>query len=167
MNKYKGFTLIELLVVIAIIGLLASIVLVALNSARRKARDARRINDLKQLQLAVESYYDDNGQYPPGCQGTSWSGHCPSYENHDTNYITGISQYMAQLPIDPRWDTGSYGYLYRSNGTDYSIIAHLSMETICGGDLSNSCNPPHIQQMDRTCCTQLAIAVYSPGGKGW
>ncbi len=62
-NK-KGFTLIELLVVIAIIGILASIVLASLNSARRKSRDARRIADIKQIQLALEFYFDATRAYP-------------------------------------------------------------------------------------------------------
>lgn len=62
-NK-KGFTLIELLVVIAIIGILASVVLASLNSARRKSRDARRIADIKQLQLALELYFDATRAYP-------------------------------------------------------------------------------------------------------
>jgi len=64
MKSYKrGFTLIELLVVIAIIGILSSIVLASLNSARQKGRDARRISDVKQMQLALELYYDASGQY--------------------------------------------------------------------------------------------------------
>ncbi|MBU3925563.1 prepilin-type N-terminal cleavage/methylation domain-containing protein [Patescibacteria group bacterium] len=63
-NK-KGFTLIELLVVIAIIGILASVVLASLNSARKKSRDARRIADVKQIQLALELYFDANSaEYP-------------------------------------------------------------------------------------------------------
>jgi prepilin-type N-terminal cleavage/methylation domain-containing protein len=57
-NKKRGFTLIELLVVIAIIGILATIVLVSLNSARAKARDARRQTDIKQYMIAMEMYYD-------------------------------------------------------------------------------------------------------------
>ena len=65
MNKRRGFTLIELLVVIAIIGILSSIVLASLNSARQSSRDARRISDIKQFQLALELYFDDNSaSYP-------------------------------------------------------------------------------------------------------
>jgi len=60
----RGFTLIELLVVIAIIGILSTIVLASLNTARLKSRDARRIADVKQLQLALALFYDSNGFYP-------------------------------------------------------------------------------------------------------
>src|SRR3989338_305713 len=63
-SKRTGFTLLELLVVIAIIGLLASIIIVSVNLARMKARDAKRIADFKQIQNALALYYDDNGKYP-------------------------------------------------------------------------------------------------------
>ncbi len=63
-NKNKGFTLIELLVVIAIIGLLASVVLLALNSARAKARDAKRIADVRQVMSAFELFFNDYNSYP-------------------------------------------------------------------------------------------------------
>jgi len=63
-NTKKGFTLIELLVVIAIIGILSSVVLASLNTARKKSRDARRVADVKQIQIALEVYFVDNGTYP-------------------------------------------------------------------------------------------------------
>jgi prepilin-type N-terminal cleavage/methylation domain-containing protein len=62
-NRNRGFTLIELLVVIAIIGILASIVLVSLNSARSKGKDARIIADVQQARIALETGY--NGTYYP------------------------------------------------------------------------------------------------------
>ncbi len=59
MKNKKGFTLVELLVVIAIIGLLATIAFISLNSARGKARDAKRVSDFRQIQTALELYYND------------------------------------------------------------------------------------------------------------
>jgi len=65
-NNKQGFTLIELLVVIAIIGLLSTLSILALNTARARARDAKRIADVKQIQTALEMYYNDNNAYPAG-----------------------------------------------------------------------------------------------------
>ena len=63
-GKQKGFTLLELLVVIGIIGLLASILVINLTSARRRARDTKRVADVRNLQTANEDYYGKNGKYP-------------------------------------------------------------------------------------------------------
>lgn len=59
----KGFTLIELLVVVAIIAILSTAVLVSLNSARAKARDARVKSEMQQLKSAMELYYNNNNGY--------------------------------------------------------------------------------------------------------
>lgn len=63
-QRTAGFTLIELLVVIAIIGLLASVVLISLNSARAKSRDAKRLADAKLMASSMELYFNDSGTYP-------------------------------------------------------------------------------------------------------
>lgn len=64
-NK-KGFTLIELLVVIAIIGILSSVVVASLNSARKKARDAKRVSEIINVRTALMTYFDSNKAYPAG-----------------------------------------------------------------------------------------------------
>ncbi len=65
MNKYKkGFTILELLVVIAIIGVLSSIVLVSVQNSRAKARDAKRVEEMKSIQAALEIYRSNVGTYP-------------------------------------------------------------------------------------------------------
>jgi prepilin-type N-terminal cleavage/methylation domain-containing protein len=63
-DREKGFTLIELLVVIAIIGLLSSIILAALSTARQKGQDASTLEEVHQIQNALAEYYNDNGFYP-------------------------------------------------------------------------------------------------------
>jgi len=110
----RGFTLIELLVVIAIIGILATIVLVSLNSARQKARDTRRIGDLRQVALALEMYYDDNSAYPSvtGCTAATWDTMATAVEG---------GGYMTQVPDDP----GTNDYMYGGDGTDYVLLSTL------------------------------------------
>lgn len=75
----KGFTLLELLVVIGIIGLLASILVVNLTSARRRARDTKRIADIRNLQTAAEDYYGKNGKYPATIADLVTGGQIPTW----------------------------------------------------------------------------------------
>ena len=106
----KGFTLIELLVVIAIIGILSTIVLVSLNTARSKARDVRRISDLRQVALALEMYYDDgNNAYPV----LASCGAIPS--------SLASGGYIGAIPVDP----GTTSYYYGAAAQDYVLMATL------------------------------------------
>lgn len=109
MKKIKGFTLIELLVVIAIIGILSSVVLASLNSARTKSRDARRISDVKQLQLALELYFDDNSGYPVAANYAA------------LDLVAG--GYIASMPADP---TSGATYEYEAAGaTSYCLGTNI------------------------------------------
>jgi len=65
-SRSASFTLIELLVVIAIIGLLAAMLLPALNNAREKAKVASMMNNMRQIMLAINMYHDDLNRWPPG-----------------------------------------------------------------------------------------------------
>jgi len=64
-KKYNpAFTLVELLVVIAIISIIAVLGMVSLSNARMKSRDAKRVTDVKQVQVALEMFYNTNNRYP-------------------------------------------------------------------------------------------------------
>lgn len=112
-EKSRGFTLIELLVVIAIIGLLSSMVLASLNTARSKARDARRLADINQIQKALEFHYDDHGSYPI----MGWGNSTPA--GSWTTFQTQLAAYMSTLPKDPQ-NTGGYTY---GGGYTYSYYS--------------------------------------------
>jgi len=107
----KGFTLIELLVVIAIICLLASIVLVSLNGARAKARDARRISDLRAVMLALNMYYDDHGTFcvqDAGSGGNGWLNYQYSSSWSVARQLVNLG-YISAEAIDPT--QGDRGYM--------------------------------------------------------
>lgn len=100
-----GFTLIELLVVISIIGLLVAIIVPNLSGAKQAGRDAKRVSDIKNIQLALSLYYNDNFHYPCSLTSTGMAGSCaPDF------YPT----YMATVPKDPKTNT-DYVYVAQQN----------------------------------------------------
>lgn len=115
-----GFTLIELLVVIAIIGVLASIVLASLNSARRKSRDARRITDIKQIQLALELYFDANASQYPAASAT-----CNAATNAYGLELLSTGGYIPQISRDPLSTTAAPICYFYATPTGTRTTYHL------------------------------------------
>lgn len=136
----KGFTLIELLVVIAIIGLLASVVLLALNSARAKSRDAKRLADVRQLASALELYFNDVSAYPSiGYQTAAvfGSGNTSAY-NPSGQIVQLTPTYIGLIPTAPTPPDNTSGsactastnsYRYESNGSTYTLSFCLGAAT--------------------------------------
>ncbi len=134
-NKQKGtqrgFTLIELLVVIAIIGMLSSVVLSSLNSARIKSRDATRMAQLGQIRVALELYFLDYGYYPPSNCGWDCNGYRYSYDAASwAIFRTALAPYMSQVPVDPvntacpPWGDNCYSYTYGNVGRDTNVAQY-------------------------------------------
>ena len=117
-----GFTLIELLVVIAIIGILATITMVSINDLRARARDDRRVADMKAIRDALAMYQVQKVAYP-------------SFPAETT--ITGSDAFSAELtserliqnvPFDPT-NVSPYFYTYQSSSDDSSYILKFCQET--------------------------------------
>lgn len=123
---HKGFTLIELLVVIAIIGILASVVLASLNSARDKGADAAIKSNLNNARGQAALYYDDNGDYAGVCAdgtGTIFDmipdgGTCRDDASHWIAYASLISASTSAYCVD-------------SEGNAVTTEADLGTATTC------------------------------------
>ena len=143
-NKKQAFTLIELLVVIAIIGILATLAVVSLQNARSRARDSKRIADVRQMQTALELYFNDWNAYPTS-------------SSIATTIASGTSIYMATVPTAPTPVDGTcvaasntYTYTQRTSGSSYTVSFCLGAQTgglsagvqcaTPGGIVSGACN---------------------------
>lgn len=92
-----------------------------------KARDAKRMADMKSLQTALELYLSDNNAYP---SSAGWRGEIGygGYGTGASGYVPGlVPTYMSTLPAEPTKKPD--GYLYYSDGTNYKLLSHVSPET--------------------------------------
>ncbi|MEI7620736.1 MAG: FISUMP domain-containing protein [Candidatus Falkowbacteria bacterium] len=131
-KSLKAFTLIELLVVIAIIGILATISVLALSNARAKSRDAKRAGDMKQVQTALELFFNDNNRYP-------------TIEEWNTGKIystttDATSTYMQIIPTAPTPADGNCG---DKNTVSYTPTEDLGSYSIsfCLGNTTGTLTP--------------------------
>lgn len=150
-SKVKGFTLIELLVVIAIIGILSSVVLVSLNTARAKARDVKRLSDMHQMQIALEFYYNSFGRYPnsdyAGCGGWDSSG--------NGTFITPLvlNNFLPTHLLDSTINDncGNYAY-YRYSAGSYGCVGYAYY--VLGVRNMETSNNPHPSSPGWSCPTR-------------
>lgn len=151
-KKQKGFSLVELLFVVVIILVLGGISIIALNGQRAKARDAKRINDVRQIKTALEFYYSDEGEYPVlanpitlGPQGAVKL--CSKFEG---SFVVADTEcelettYMSQIPNDP---LNNQQFIYTGTTEGYDIKFFTEKETIYGpaGEYH-----AHSESIDRT-----------------
>lgn len=125
MKRQQGFTLIEMLVVVAVVGLLSSVVVVGLSGAREKARDARRVADVRQIQNELETLYTDTTGYPAAGTGTG----------------------QITIPSDPQGNI----YLYEKVG-NYSYKLGIALEGDGNDNFSSDC-PSGITAAPAFCVT--------------
>ncbi len=105
----RGFTLIELLVVIAVISMLSSVILASLNSARVRARDAKTRVELRQINSAINLYYDKYGYYPANTYPNN-------YCSNQANFLQSVvaEGLLPASPVAP--NNAQYPYCYYRYG---------------------------------------------------
>lgn len=148
-RNQHAFTLIELLVVIAIIGILSSVILASVNTARKRARDARRQEDVKSMQAALELYYDGPGNEAYVVQTTT-----TTVAANTTAALADLvsNGFIAIIPVDPLGTATPYYYVSNSTGSAYCLAAEMegsgtndgcisslntAMDTVTGGSTTN------------------------------
>lgn len=147
-SKERGFTLIEMLVVIGIIAVLLGTLTTYYTSAQKKARDAQRRSDIKQISTALESYRQDtsNSQYPAAL---------PACDSALTNTGATVT-YMKKTPCDPKdaTPTTKYGYSPDNTNITFALCACLENPTVSDGACT-SCS-------GYTCASSKCAVVTGP-----
>jgi len=141
-DSKKSFTVLELLVVIAIIGLLTGIIIIGLQDALAKGRNAKRMAEVDTISKALELYYSDKNKYP--MQDNDDSNDDWVCIEESSSFASEIKPYLPTIPRDPLYPQKScyeqqgryfpsqcpmrlYCYSYKSfnNGEKYAIRAKL------------------------------------------
>ena len=185
-SRSKGFTLIELLVVISIIGILASVVYASFGGAREQARNKSMMSELKEMQLALEIYKAQNGQYPAA---PSVGNPCDSSSGgNDIAVSSGcgslgyvfqlVPTFIASLPSHNDSNNPSCEIQYEVEGTNFSSYKLTAIQCFEGatqasegiGQNNDFARCPSTCASSGVCVPANAafyesMAVYSAGGE--
>jgi general secretion pathway protein G len=142
-NNERGFTLIELLVVISIIGLLSSVVLTSLNSARARARDSVRAQNLTQIRNALIPYAANNNGTYPATDSTFTTGDWSAATK------SALAPYLPNIPRDPILNQGSPGW------QGYGFMTCDSVSP------NNSCSWLNSPQTGQLCPGEMIVWAYN------
>lgn len=183
----RGFTLVEIMVVIAVIGILSTVAFYGFNGAREQARDKTRAASLQQLQVAIETYRADKGEYPDaGCPpSNTWVGPGPmaGIGSSCDEYIDGlVPNYIAALPTDPKDELlVAKGFMYRVEdnagiNTAYKLMVFDTVESQGPADYPDRLARCPYDCSDGGACdgafadsavNKRTYAVYSDGAQCW
>ena len=151
----KGFTLIELIVVIAMIGVMISLLLIFINPFKQieKAKDAQRQENLKQINNALDTYYNDNNCYPPAPPAAGSFSFGSSWQVNSTVY-------MKMVPQDPDCSTGGGCYTYIPDNSScpqwYAMFTKVynttGSLTYCSLENIPNCTPANYSQSGYNSC---------------
>ena len=154
-----GFTMMELVLVLLSLLIIAAIAMPRFGKVQGRTQDSERTADLESVQAALEAYKQDHGSYP-AVEG--WRGDAQNYGGSGygaDGYVPGlVPDYLQELPRDPdpSYPGETEGYLYKSNGKDYKLIAHKTPSDF-------PTNHRFYDPKRRT----WAYQVSSRGGRGW
>lgn len=117
--RYGGFTLIELVVVIGVLGILISLTLPAVLSARESGRRLQCSSNLRQLGLALHGHHDQHQAFPPGFS--------PPAADQPYPYVTWLARILPYIEGDSMWQ--SVKLAYRENRNPFFTAEHVTIQT--------------------------------------
>jgi prepilin-type N-terminal cleavage/methylation domain-containing protein/prepilin-type processing-associated H-X9-DG protein len=141
--RATGFTIVELLVVIAIIGVLVSLMLPAIQSARESARRTQCLNGLKQLGVALHHYVSAESHFPPGSVAKTFEGE-PSHPQtfYRWSSLAHLLPYMENQAVRDLLDLSLPLYMpeagYPIADRNRAGVAHVVPEFLCPSDLGRA-----------------------------